>query len=148
MTKNISDTECVLITGDGSTALKPVTENSGSVAKKFDNEKPDLSLLPGCFKEAVAWPMVDGAIKYGRWNYLKTGSDGKGMDICRLIAAAERHLDALKRGEWFVPDSKTGKATHVGAVAANMLMISHLNSLGRLSDSRFIEGDELVKTKT
>lgn len=115
-----------------------MSEDKGG-AKKFDGKKPDLSLLPEVFKAAVAWTMMDGEVKYGRWNYLSVDSEGKGMDICRLIAAAERHLDALKRGEWLVPDSVSGKASHAGAVAANMLMILHLTSLNRLSDSRYIE---------
>lgn len=99
---------------------------------KFDSGKPDLSLLPGIFKADVALAMMDGAEKYGRWNY------AKGMEASRLLAAAERHLDALKRGEWIVPDSKRG-TSHAGAVAANMLMLIHILSLGRLKDDRLIE---------
>jgi hypothetical protein len=109
--------------------MKPQETKPSGSGTKFDHDKPDLSLLPSAFKDEVAWCMMDGASKYGRWNYLK------GMDITRLLAAAERHLDAIKRGEWMVGDSVSKKATHAGAVAANMLMLLHLRSVGALDES-------------
>lgn len=98
------------------------------IAAKDDGAKPDLALLPRIFKEVVARVMMFGATKYGRWNYTK------GHDIEQLIAAAERHLDALKDGEDLANDSKL---SHWGHIAANCLMALHQIQLGTIRDGRF-----------
>jgi hypothetical protein len=97
---------------------------------KFDGDKPDLSLIPGCFKREVAFAMMEGERKYGRWNYTQ------GLEMARLLSAAERHLDALKGGEWLVPDSIHHKFSHAGAIAANMVMLLHCRELGTLIDEK------------
>lgn len=101
-------------------------------ASKADSLKPDLSLLPRVFKAEVAKAMQFGAKKYGRWNYTK------GHDIEQLIAAAERHLDAIKDGEDLADDSRLSHWAHV---AANALMALHQAQLGTLRDGRFKKKD-------
>jgi hypothetical protein len=109
------------------------TKTTAPLAAKDDFEKPDLALLPRVFKETVARVMMFGAKKYGRWNYTK------GHDIEQLIAAAERHLDALKDGEDVADDSKL---SHWGHIAANALMALHQIQLKTIRDGRFKRKEE------
>ena len=107
-----------------------------SVAKKNDKKdnKPDLSLLPKVFKAQVAYPMMVGITKYGRYNYTQ------GHNICQLISAAERHLDEIKDGVDYDPECSESagvKVHHAGCVAANMLMLLHQLELGTLIDDRY-----------
>jgi hypothetical protein len=97
------------------------------VALKYDGGKEDLSLLPRVFKAGVAQAMMAGAVKYSRYNYLE------GFRLMRLLASAERHLDALKDGEDLDPE--TG-VPHWALLAANCLMIAHCAEYGTLEDDR------------
>lgn len=105
-------------------------------AEKNDTKdnKPDLSLLPKIFKTQVAYTMMAGKFKYGKYNYTK------GHKISQLLAAAERHLDEIKDGVDYDDDctARVGVAVHhAGCVAANMLMLLHQLELGTLIDDRF-----------
>lgn len=105
-----------------------MSDVTSSTAAKDDSTKPDLSLLPRGFKEAVARVMMFGVQKYGRWNY------AKGHSLNQLIAAVERHLDAIKSGEDLDTESNQ---LHWGHVAAGALMALHQAELGTLKDDRF-----------
>lgn len=94
---------------------------------KFDDDKPDMSLLSRPFLEAVAHAKMIGEKKYGRYNYLE------GMEASRYVAAAMRHLVAWMDGEDF--DPKDGHC-HLGAVGANMDMLLHCLENGTLIDNR------------
>jgi len=112
-----------------------------SSAKKNDvlDKKPDLSLLPKIFKEQVAYGMMAGAQKYGRNNYLE------GHSINQLIAAAERHLDAIKDGEDIDQDTTDRverTVYHAALVCTNMLMLLHQQQVGTLKDDRFYKEDQ------
>jgi hypothetical protein len=100
-------------------------------AVKFDAGKPDLSLLPGCFLVEVARAMTYGAQKYGRYNYTR------GFPTSRLIAAMMRHIAAYSDGEADDPESGV---SHLGHVAANVLMLIHCAQLGTLEDNRNVVG--------
>lgn len=104
-------------------------------AKKNDvlDCKPDLSMLPRVFKEQVAYGMMAGAAKYGRDNYVL------GHRMNQLLAAAERHLDAIKDGEDMDRDTsdRVGIDVHHAAlVCTNMLMLLHQIELGTIKDDR------------
>jgi hypothetical protein len=107
-----------------------------SKASKNDKKdlRADLSLLPKAFNNQVAYGMMAGAEKYGRYNYLK------GHNINQLIAAAKRHLDLLQEGEDI--DTDTSKRVgvdvhHAALVATNMLMLLHQLEQGTLIDDRY-----------
>lgn len=94
---------------DNSALLKRLKDGAPEKALKFDNNKPDLTLLPRPAKEQIARVFMFGAKKYGRSNYKK------GMEWTRLLAAAERHLTAFADGEDKDIESGENHLAHAGA---------------------------------
>jgi hypothetical protein len=97
-------------------------------AKKFDEGKPPLSLLPRSFLEGVAGTFADGEKKYGRYNYLK------GMNWDRMIDAALRHITAFNDGEDYAEDS--GKH-HIHHAAACLAILSDYIAKDIGTDTRY-----------
>lgn len=100
---------------------------------KSDN-KPDYSLIPKVLMDQLAYVMMAGAEKYGRFNYTK------GHSLTQLTAAATRHLKQIEAGQDIDPDTsgRVGVDVHHAAnVCANMLMLLHQRQLGTLTDDRF-----------
>jgi hypothetical protein len=73
---------------------------------KHDEGKPRFDLIDGYAMEQLAWVLTFGAEKYEPHNWRK------GIKFSRLIAAAERHLNAIKRGEDFDNETKLPHAAH------------------------------------
>ena len=69
---------------------------------KFDNEKPQISLIPSEVITGMAEVLTFGARKYNKFNWLA------GINYSRLIDAANRHLLAFQRGEDL--DNESGKS--------------------------------------
>jgi hypothetical protein len=110
-----------------------LNEEAAGKNDKIDN-KPDYSLLPKAFLDQVAYCMMAGADKYGRYNYLK------GHKINQLTAAAGRHLKAIESGEDIDEDTServNKQVHHAAAVAANMLMLLHQKEENTLTDDRY-----------
>ena len=80
---------------------------------KFDDDKPDYSLIPPNALEDAVKVLTIGAKKYDRHNWKKLDN----IDD-RYFAAAQRHLWALQKGETF--DKETG--IHHGAHAICCMM--------------------------
>ena len=97
-------------------------------ALKFDNEKPGMDLLPVAAKRAIAEVFDFGAKKYARHNWRS------GFNYSRLIAAAERHLDAFNDGEDLDPESGKSHLAHLGCCVL-MLLESTIKGYG--TDDRF-----------
>lgn len=91
-------------------------------AKKFDQAKVRMDLLPVVGVWYTAMVMTHGAIKYGEFNYL----EGGGLSWGRLIGASLRHIWSILRGEW--TDSESG-LPHAAHAAANMLMLIETRTL-------------------
>jgi hypothetical protein len=111
--------------------------------------KPDLSLLPKVFLDQVAYAMMAGEKKYGRYNYTK------GHKISELIAAAMRHLSAMNEGEDADQDTThrldNGQVvSHAACICANMLMILRQTELGTITDDRFTypEIEEVIELRS
>ena len=105
-------------------------------ADKNDKQdlKPDYSLIPKSFMDGVAYSMMAGELKYGRNNYTE------GHKITQLTAAATRHLKQIEAGELVDEDTSDRlqrEVTHMGCVAASMLMLIHQLELGTSVDDRF-----------
>lgn len=68
--------------------------------KKYDQGKPDYSLMPVLAEEAVVKVLTFGANKYGRdnWRMLEDASN-------RYVAATKRHMSAVQKGERIDPES-------------------------------------------
>jgi hypothetical protein len=97
-------------------------------AIKFDNEKPGMDLLPVGAKKAIAEVFDFGAKKYARHNWRN------GFNYSRLIAAAERHLDAFNDGEDLDPESGKPHLAHLGCCVL-MLLESTIKGYG--TDDRY-----------
>ena len=80
---------------------------------KFDDDKPDYSLIPPNALEDAVKVLTIGAKKYDRHNWKKLDNI-----YDRYFAAAQRHLWALQKGETF--DEETG--IHHGAHAICCIM--------------------------
>lgn len=92
-----------------------------AVAKKHDQEKVDLSILPREFLEQTALAFMHGEKKYGRGNYLN------GLEWHRVIAALLRHIVAFSSGEDMDSESKLSHLAHVGACTAMLTVYFHRN---------------------
>lgn len=99
-----------------------------SGGKKYDQSKPDLSLIPRPALEQMAYAFMHGEVKYGRYNYCA------GFDSHRLLAAAFRHLTQWQSGEDL--DSESGYS-HLGHALASIAMLLHIQELGTMRDTRY-----------
>jgi hypothetical protein len=77
-----------------------MTQKSKASKDNVKDNKPDYSLLPKIFLDQVAYGMMAGEKKYGRYNYTK------GHKVSQLLAAAERHIKIYQEGEANVLESK------------------------------------------
>lgn len=95
---------------------------------KFDQGKPDLSLIPYSAAREEARGFMLGAEKYGRYNFTK------GMEASRIVAAALRHINT-----WFhdleEKDPESG-AHHLGHARCCLAMLIETQRLGTLIDNR------------
>jgi hypothetical protein len=95
---------------------------------KFDDGKPDLSLLPPEALLAIAEVLTFGAQKYAPHNWRK------GFRWTRLFASLMRHLFAWLRGEDL--DRETG-LSHLAHAGANVLFLLTLVLTKAGTDDRF-----------
>jgi hypothetical protein len=89
---------------------------------KFDSEKPRFDLIPPDTQLAIAKVLAHGAKKYADNNWL-------GLKVNRVIAALERHLNAIKSGE----DIDVGDGCNAGSgmphswhMLTNAIFLVHL----------------------
>ncbi len=89
---------------------------TNQIGKKFDNGKPEFSLLPPWALESVAKVLTFGAQKYDvdNWKYVENGAQ-------RYKNAAMRHLNDYMKGEKF--DQETGLNHLAHAVCCLMFML-------------------------
>lgn len=97
-------------------------------AKKFDENKPDISLLPYNSLAEISKAMMFGAKKYGRHNYL----EGRGW--LSLGAAMLRHGLKWVDGEDKDPESGV---SHLAHVSANCIMLMEYAFRGLGNDDRY-----------
>lgn len=83
-------------------------------ATKYDQAKPDLSILPKTPLEEIAKVMAFGAAKYGRGNWRE------GMAWSRYVSAALRHTFAFNENEDIDPESGL---LHLAHAACNLLFL-------------------------
>jgi hypothetical protein len=93
-------------------------------ARKDDNGKVPLELLPTQALEQVARALAFGRDRYGPWNW------AGGFAWSRLIGAALRHLFAWQRGEDKDPESGLSHLAHAGCCV--LFLIQHeISKLGQ-----------------
>lgn len=76
--------------------------------KKYDQEKPDLSLLSSKALIQIAEVMTHGKKKYGAQNWRK------GLEWSRVFAAVQRHLLAWNDGETYDQETRLNHLAHAG----------------------------------
>lgn len=101
-------------------------------AKKYDEDKPRVDLLPFSALLKVAEVFGYGAEKYGDRNW------ELGMRWGRLLAASLRHLYAFAEGEDEDPESGL---PHLAHAACDVLMLLHYSLYGIGRDDRRRRGD-------
>ena len=117
-----------------------ILEEKGASKNNKKDCKPDYALLPKAFMDQVAFVMMAGEHKYGRFNYCL------GHEITQITAAQCRHAKLIEAGEdidWdttnrlreVYPDSP--EITHLACIAAGSLMALHQKELGTLRDERY-----------
>lgn len=94
----------------------------------FGITKPPMHLIPGPGLLSVAMVMRLGAEKYGPYNWRD-----QSVAASVYVSAAERHLRAWFDGEDTDPESGQ---SHLGHVAACMLILLDAMQIGRLVDDR------------
>lgn len=99
-------------------------------AKRFNEGKPKLSLVPGSLRAGAAKAFEFGAKKYSAWNWLEGGDKLSAMELCNSM---QRHIQAyLDRSEG---DEESGLHELFHA-AANLGMLLELEERGILVDDR------------
>jgi hypothetical protein len=86
------------------------------VGRKFDQAKPDYTLLPWDAVEEVVKVLDFGAKKYDRdnWKYVDDARN-------RYLAAAFRHMAAYARGEQVDPETGLSHMAHAGCCVLFLL---------------------------
>lgn len=104
------------------------SQERGSGAR-FNDGKPDLSLIPMCTLEDEARVWEYGKRKYAAWNW------AKGMSWSVPFACLMRHMAAWQRGEEIDPESGL---PHLAHAACNLRMLT-------LYAKTFPQGDDRPK---
>lgn len=107
-------------------AIGDVNSNKPGSGARYNDGKPDLSLIPICTLEDEARVWEYGKRKYAAWNW------AKGMDWSIPFACAMRHLAAWQRGE--DRDIESG-LPHLAHAMCNLRMLT-------LYSRTFPQGDD------
>lgn len=91
-------------------------------------EKPPLDLLTLEFLNGTAQALGFGADKYGRHNFRE------GIDHCRLIAAALRHLNKYNAG---IDNDEESGLSHLSHAAASLNMLMWMAEHRKDLDDRY-----------
>ena len=90
--------------------------------------KLPMHLIPGTAKTAMALAYLEGALKYGKYNWRIAG-----VRSSVYLDALERHLEKYKNGE--DSDAVTG-VPHLGSIMACCGIILDAALVGKLNDDR------------
>lgn len=120
-------------------ASAKVAASSGNPKDAIGDTKPDLSLVPQAFNLLVSQAMMDGARKYGPYNWRENPVRAR-----VYIAAAMRHLGQYLDGENIDPISGV---YHIGHAGACLAILADALTVGNLIDDRPIAGQagELIR---
>lgn len=95
---------------------------------RIGSTKLPLDLLSGIAKVEWCLAQLEGALKYGTWNWRHAG-----VRVSIYVAAIERHLEKYKNGE--DRDPETG-VHHLGNVMAGAAILLDAGALSKLTDDR------------
>jgi hypothetical protein len=106
--------------------------DTGNPKDALGMKKPNLSLVPPASKLYQAQAMMDGAQKYGPYNWRD-----KPVKAMVYISAAQRHIDQYLDGEVFDPISGV---PHLGHALACFGILADATETGNLIDDRPVKG--------
>ena len=107
-------------------AIGDVNSNERGSGARYNDDKPDFSLIPLCTLEDEARVWMYGKTKYAAWNWTK------GMVWSAPFASMMRHMAAWQRGE--DTDPETG-LPHLAHAMCNLRMLA-------LYAKNYPEGDD------
>ena len=109
--------------------ISPKSKASGPNPKDLiGSTKVSLTKLPAIASAWGAMAMMDGAKKYGPYNFRD-----KAVQASIYVDAAKRHLDCWFEGEEFADDSKVH---HLGHALACIAILLDTQATGNLIDDR------------
>lgn len=111
---------------DGSQVHDPKTKPTNP-KDAIGSDKLPLDLVPETAIALASLAHLDGALKYGKWNW-RVG----GVRASVYIAAARRHLMAYANGEDMAPDG----VHHLGHLLACINILIDAEAVGKLRDDR------------
>ena len=94
----------------------------------FGSAKLPLHLVPDSMVNFAALAFLEGALKYGQYNWRIAG-----VRTSIYVAALRRHISKFQNGEW--ADPKT-KVPHLANALACIAIILDANVSGQLTDDR------------
>jgi hypothetical protein len=92
------------------------------------SKKLPLHLIPGSLKVYAAKAFLEGALKYGKYNWRIAG-----VRTSIYLDAIERHLEKFKNGQWADPDTEV---EHLASIIACCGIILDARLVGKLNDDR------------
>lgn len=102
---------------------------------KLTNPKDDIGmtkvpmhLIPGSAKAYLAMAFLEGALKYGKYNWRVAG-----VRASIYLDAMERHLEKFKGGDWCDPITRV---PHLASIMACCAIILDAEHVGKLTDDR------------
>lgn len=107
--------------------MTPETKHSNP-KDRIGSTKLPLDLLSAPAKVAWCLAQLEGALKYGTWNWRNAG-----VRTSIYIAAIERHLEKFKNGEDRDPVTRVH---HLGNVMAGAAIMLDAQAVGLLTDDR------------
>lgn len=119
---------------DGKTAWRQEVDYTVSESKDtnpkeaFGDKKLPLDVVPSVVQEYAALGFLEGALKYGRFNYRV-----KGVKVSTYIAALRRHIDKYYEGQWADPVTRV---PHLANALACIGIILDADRIGVLTDDR------------
>jgi 5'(3')-deoxyribonucleotidase len=105
-------------------------KNTDGGGKRFNENKTRYDLMPNMALKNVSDVFTFGAKKYGERNWQR------GMKWTTMMASLERHLQAIKRGEDYDPESGL---LHISHLLCNGMMLSEYYHI-------YPEGDDRIHT--
>ncbi len=90
--------------------------------------KVPMHLIPGSAKAYLAIAFLEGALKYGKYNWRIAG-----VRTSIYLDAIERHYEKFKNGE---DEDQVTKVPHLASIMACCAIILDANLVGKLNDDR------------
>lgn len=107
--------------------MKPETKDTNP-KDAIGSTKLPMHLIPGTAKAVMAIAFLEGALKYGKYNWRVAG-----VRASIYADAMERHLEKWKNGEDCDPDTNV---PHLGSIMACAAILIDAAICGKLTDDR------------